>query len=145
MLYDLNNILDRERFKRRVNDLFKKKVIVELTEKQQRTQSQNNYLHLILGYFAVETGNTVEYVKREYFKKHCNEALFLIVKDDKYIGRQVEYLRSTRDLSKEEMSSAIDRFRNWTAAEGGIDLPDPEDRAFLAAIEVELSKMQNYL
>ena len=145
MIYDLNNILDRERFKRRCNALFEKRVIVELTEKKQRTLSQNNYLHLILGYFAAETGNTVEYVKREYFKKHCNRDLFLIFKDDHLLGKQMYDLRSTRDLSKEEMSVAIDRFRNWSASEGGIALPDAEDREFLAAIEVELSKMQNYL
>ena len=87
MIYDLNNILDKERFKRRSNDLYKKKAVVELTEKKRkRTLSQNSYLHYLLGYYAMETGNTIEYVKREYFKKLCNPSLFLIPKHDKYIG-----------------------------------------------------------
>lgn len=69
MIYDLNNILDKERFKRRSNDLYKKKAVVELTEKKRkRTLSQNSYLHYLLGYYAMETGNTIEYVKRKYFK-----------------------------------------------------------------------------
>lgn len=50
MIYDLNNILDKERFKRRSNDLYKKKAVVELTEKKRkRTLSQNSYLHYLLG------------------------------------------------------------------------------------------------
>ena len=145
MIFDLNNILDRERFKRRVNTLYQKQVIVTLTEKKQRTLNQNNYLHLILGYFAVETGNTVEYVKREYFKRHCNHDLFVYVKNDTFLQHDVEEMRSTRDLSKEEMSTAIDRFRNWAAAEGGIHLPSPDEREFLNAIEIELAKHQNYV
>mgnify|MGYP000703835343 CR=1 FL=1 len=34
MLYNLSNILDKERFKRRSNDLYRKGVVVELTEKK---------------------------------------------------------------------------------------------------------------
>ena len=145
MIFDLNNILDRERFKRRANSLYEKRVVVTLTEKQQRTLHQNNYLHLILGFFACETGNTIEYVKREYFKRYCNKDLFVYVKKDVFLKTDIQELRSTRDLSKEEMSIAIDRFRNWAAAEGGIHLPSPDEREFLKAIEIELSKHQNYI
>ena len=145
MIYDLNNILDRERFKCRVNSLYEKRVIVTLTEKQQRTLNQNNYLHLILGYFASETGNTIEYVKREYFKRYCNKDLFVYVKKDVLLKTDIEELRSSKDLSKEEMSIAIDRFRNWAAAEGGIHLPSSDEREFLKAIEIELAKHQNYI
>ena len=145
MIYDLNNILDRERFKRRVNSLYEKRVIVTLTEKQQRTLNQNNYLHLILGYFASETGNTIEYVKREYFKRYCNKDLFVYVKKDVLLKIDIEELRSSKDLSKEEMSVAIDRFRNWAAAEGGIHLPSSDEREFLNAIEIEMAKHQNYI
>jgi hypothetical protein len=53
MTYDLNNILDKERFKRRVNQLYKAGEVVELTAKKpKRSLPQNAYLHLILGWFA---------------------------------------------------------------------------------------------
>ncbi len=145
MIYDLNNEVQRSRFKRRCNDLYTNKCTVELTEKKQRTRSQNNYLHLIIGWFASETGNTAEYVKREYFKRHCNRDLFIVQRDDKLLGSTVEDVKSSRELTKEEMSVAIDRFRNWAAAEGGIELPSPDDGAFLAAIEVELSQNARFL
>ena len=73
MLFDLSNIIQKERFKRRCNDLYKKGCIVDLTEKkQQRTLSQNRYLHLLLGYFALEYGETLQWVKEQYFKKYVN-------------------------------------------------------------------------
>ena len=55
MLYDLKNPLDRERFKRRCNALLKKQCVVELSEKMKRSSQQNRYLHLLLGYLAMET------------------------------------------------------------------------------------------
>ena len=145
MIYDLNNILDKERFKRRSNDLYKKKAVVELTEKKRkRTLSQNSYLHYLLGYYAMETGNTIEYVKREYFKKLCNPSLFLITKHDKYIGDVYDY-RSSAGLTTVEMTQAIERFRNWSSSECGIYLPSPDEEAFLQSIEMELERHKNYL
>ena len=145
MIYDLNNILDKERFKRRSNDLYKKKAVVELTEKKRkRTLSQNSYLHYLLGYYAMETGNTIEYVKREYFKKLCNPSLFLIPKHDKYIGDVYDY-RSSAGLTTVEMTQAIERFRNWSSSECGIYLPSPDEEAFLQSIEMKLERHKNYL
>ena len=145
MLYDLNNILDGERFKRRSNDLYKKKAIVELTEKKRkRTLSQNSYLHYLLGYYAMETGNTIEYVIREYFKRLCNPSLFLIPRQDKYLGEVNDY-RSSAVLSTAEMTQAIERFRNWSASECGIYLPSPDEEAFLQSIELELERHKDYL
>lgn len=144
MLYNLDNILDRERFKRKVNSLYESRRVVELTEKSNRTRSQNSYLHLIIGYLAIETGNSIEWVKREYFKKLCNRELFVIEKDDKYIGKSEE-LKSSRDLSKEEMTLAIERFRNWSSETAGIYLPSANEQSFLDNIEIELSKHKKYL
>ena len=144
MLYNLDNILDRERFKRKVNSLYESRRVVELTEKSNRTRSQNSYLHLIIGYLAIETGNSIEWVKREYFKKLCNRELFVIEKDDKYIGKSEE-LKSSRDLSKEEMTLAIERFRNWSSETAGIYLPSANEQLFLDNIEIELSKHKKYL
>lgn len=145
MLYDLGDILDRERFKRRTNELYRKRGIVELSEKKpKRSLQQNAYLHLLIGWYAVETGNSVEYVKREYFKRLCNPDIFRRIKQDKYLG-EVEDLRSTKECDSGEMTTAIERFRNWSSSECGIYLPSPDEQAFLQSIEVEMNRYQRYL
>lgn len=145
MTYDLTNILDKERFKRRCNQLYKAGEVVELTaKKMRRTIPQNAYLHLILGWFAMETGNRLEFVKQEYFKRLINPELFVVDIDDKYLGK-AQILRSSRDLDTAEMTTAIERFRNWSSSEAGVYLPSPDEQAFLSAIEIEMLKNKEYI
>lgn len=146
MIYDLNTDIDRIRFERRVKSLLDKRVVVELADrKPKRTTPQNAYLHLLLGEFAMQTGNTMEWVKSEYFKRHCNRELFVRLKGDELTGREVEVLRSSRDLDTGEMTTAIDRFKYWAAAECGIDLPDAVDREWLGYIEREMQHNREWL
>jgi len=144
MLYDLKNPLDRERFKRRCNALFKKQGIVALEEKTKRSNQSNKYLHLLLGYLAIETGNTLEYVKEVFYKRAANKDIFVRIKDDELLG-QTEYLRSSASLSQEEFSTSIDRLRDWSSQVAGIYLPSPNEEQFLASIEVEMSRYKQWI
>lgn len=144
MIYDLSNALHLESFKLRCNALVKKRVIVELTErKPRRTSQQNRYLYVIIGLLASELGETTEYVKEQYFKRLCNPEIFIRTKEDQFRG-SIEVVRSTSDLDTAEMSTAIDRFRNWAATEGYY-LPSPEDDAMLAMAEREIIRNNTYL
>lgn len=143
MQYVLSSELDKQRFITRADSLIKKGAIVELTEKAQRTKLQNNYLHLIIGVVAMETGNTIEYTKQEYFKRLVNAPIFAQEKEDRFLGK-VTVLRSSADLSKEEMRTAIDRFQRW-AAENGIYIPEPADVERLREIEIEMGRLRAYL
>lgn len=144
MLYDLSREIDRARLQRRVTGLLGKcSGLVDVTLREERTRSQNAYLHLIVGYFAMETGYTAEWVKRECFKRAANADIFRIERDG--VLGAVEDLRSTAELTKEEMSLAIDRFRDWAAAEADIYLPEANESAFLREIEVELNRSARYL
>lgn len=143
MQYVLSSELDKQRFITRADSLIKKGAIVELTEKAQRTKLQNNYLHLIIGVVAMETGNTIEYTKQEYFKRLVNAPIFAQEKEDRFLGK-VTVLRSSADLSKEEMRTAIDRFHRW-AAENGIYIPEPADVERLREIEIEMGRLRAYL
>lgn len=146
MIYDLNKDIDRARFERRVVALREKRVLVELSEKKpRRTHPQNAYLHLLLGEFAMQTGNTLDWVKQEYFKRHCNAELFVRKRTDKLTGKEVEVLRSSSDLDTGEMTTAIDRFKQWAAVECGIDLPDAEDKEWLGYIEREMQHQREWL
>lgn len=143
MTYNLSNDLDLQRYLKRSDHLVAQGAYVELLEKTGRTTNQNSYLHLIIGEVAIDTGVSLDYCKAEYFKKLANRDIFLSFRDDKFAGR-VEVLRSSKDLTKEEMSTAIDRFKRW-ASEQGIYIPEPEDTERLREIEVEMGRMQRWL
>ena len=143
MQYDLTSDFQRKAFLSRVDNLLERNAVVELTEKTIRTRGQNNYLHLLIGVVAMETGNTLEYCKEMYFKRLCNKDLFITTKADKYAG-QVEVIRSSADLTKEEMSTAIDRFKRW-GSQNGIYMPNPGDESLLREISIEMGRNKAYL
>ena len=143
MQYNLATDLDQERFVNRANALLQKGVVVELTEKTFRSPNQNRYLHLLIGVVAMDTGVGLEYAKREYFKKLVNRDIFVIKKSDRFAG-EIEDLRSSADLTIEEMSMAIDRFKRW-GYENGFYMPSPEDTARLKDIEIEMGRLRMYL
>lgn len=143
MQYDLSRELDIERFVTRANALLQKRCVVDLTEKTIRTPNQNRYLHLLIGIVAMETGVTLDYAKREYFKRLVNKDLFVVKVKDRFAG-EVDTIRSSADLNKEEMSMAIDRFKRW-GAENGWYLPNPDDESLLKEIEIEMGRLKMYL
>lgn len=145
MQYDLSNPLHKEQFKIRCNYLFSKGCIVELTEKKpKRTTQQNKYLHTLLGFFACETGNTLEYVKQNYYKKLVNPTIFTRKINDKFLG-EVEVLRSSTDLDTAEMTLSIDRFRNWSASVAGIYLPAANEHQMLIYAQQEIQRNQEFI
>ena len=143
MVYDLSSDFQRKAFLARVDNLMEKDAVVELTEKAFRSPNQNRYLHLLIGVVAIETGNTLEDAKKWYFKETCNPDLFHVQHRDK-MGNCIDHIRSTAELTKEEMSTAIDRFKRW-GAENGIYMPNPDDASILKAIEIEMGRMKSYL
>lgn len=145
MIYNLSNTLDVRNAKTRLDLLVKRGSVIELTEKKpRRSLNQNAYLHLLLGYFASQTGNTLEWVKQQYYKKLCNPDIFIGEREDKFLGK-MKYVRSSADLRTDEMNLTIERFRNWAASEAGIYLPDPTNEAELAALQVEVERYKTYL
>lgn len=136
MIYDLSNEFQAEQYKLRCNHLYKNKRLVEVVDKTHRTIDQNSYLHLIVGYFACETGNTIETVKSEFFKRYSNYEIF-------FSGRKKP--RSSADLNIEEMSLAIERFKIWAAQVAEIYLPDAENNAAIRQIQSEITRNKQYL
>ena len=145
MVYNLSSPLDVQNAKTRLEHLVKRGCIVELTEKKpKRSLNQNSYLHLILGYFASQTGNTLEWVKQQYYKRLCNPDIFIGEKQDPHLGK-VRFVRSSADIRTDEMSLSIDRFRNWAASEAGIYLPDADNGEELLAIQAEVERYKTYI
>ena len=143
MQYDLTSDFQRKAFLSRVDSLMERGAVVELTEKTFRSKNQNSYLHLLLGVVAMETGNTLEDVKREYFKDLVNPDIFRYYRTDNR-GNTIRVYRSSADVSKEEMSMAIDRFKRW-GSQNGIYMPNPGDESLLREIAFEMGRKKAYL
>ena len=143
MLYNLKDQLSRKRFSTRVKALWDAGAVVELTDKRRRTNPQNAYLHVAIGILAMETGNTLESIKQEVFKRKVNPDLFIVEKEDPILGH-IQTLRSSRDLDKEEMSTAIDRYLKF-CADNGVYIPSPEEEDLLREAEYEIAKIERYL
>ena len=95
MLYDGSNPLHARQAEARLRKLLDGGRVFELTERKPgRSSSQNRYLHVCLAFFGCQTGETAEYVKRNYYKLLCNRDIFLREREDRYLGR-IRYLRSS--------------------------------------------------
>lgn len=145
MIYDTSNPLDKANFMLRAKKLVESGKVIELTEKKpRRSLPQNKYLHVILAYFGAQTGNTLEWVKQQYYKKLVNPDLFIREKEDKYLGR-IKVLRSSADLDTSEFSLSIERFRNWAAQEAGIYIPSADEAILIQKMEIEIERNKEFL
>ena len=159
MKYDLTIPLHRKRFAKRCNQLLLKSAsCVELEDESGKTINQNRYLHVIIRILALETGVTESYAKDVYFKQLANPTIFIQSSVDTVTGLEVQYLRSTSSLSKNEMSRAINTFRRWSE-EQGYYLPDAspdevtdemvfsstEDEQAFHQAEMETDRMSIYI
>lgn len=143
-LYDTSNPLQKEQFKARSAKLAESGKVVELTEKKpKRTLNQNKYLHICLAYFGCQIGETMEYVKRNYYKILCNKDTFIREREDKFLGK-IKYLRSSADLDSAEMSLTIERFRNFSSAQG-IYIPSPEEERLIQMMDIEIDQNKPYI
>lgn len=145
MRYNLSNKFDLQAAHMRIDALAKRGAWVEVNERRaRRSLSQNAYLHLLLGYFAAQTGCKLEFVKTYYYKIAANRSLFVRGVNAPIIG-DVTTLRSSACLSRQEMSESIDRFKIWAASEAGILLPDADNCEGIAQMEREVESCKNYL
>ncbi len=109
---------------------------------QKRTNPQNRYLHMALGYFAHCYGCTLIEAKEIYFKQYACRDLFLVDTEDKN-GKHVRYFRSTADLDSQEMSSAISNFTAFASC-CGIEIPAPNDELGIRYCERQIETTKSY-
>lgn len=123
MTYDLSNPLHRKQFVKRANKMLERHCTnAILVDESRRTYNQNSYLHVLIRTMALLTGVKESYAKNVYFKQLANPDLFVYENDDPIAGKLVS-LRSSSELTVEEMSRAISNFRHW-AEDNGYYLPD---------------------
>ncbi|WP_027378149.1 hypothetical protein [Chryseobacterium sp.] len=144
MIFDTSIPEMKKKAINRIKHLLDKNAKIEVLEKKKnRTYSQNNYLHLILGWYALEYGDTLEEIKQEHFKKIVNPGIFKTEFINKKTGEVRDRWRSTKELNTEEMSLATERFRNYSMKTLNLYLPEPKDIVYLEEIENQLEQHQN--
>ena len=145
MLYDLSNPYEVQKFRSKVDEMVSRKEVCELKARRlQRTTNQNSYLHLLLGYFAQEFGYTLDEVKVDIFKRQCNADIFIVQRKNKR-GQMVQRLRSSASLTTEELSLAIDRFKQYSASECGLYLPDSDEHKALLWAQKQIDNYKQYI
>ena len=161
MNYDLRDKQDRKRFLRYANMLMKnQRTHVKLVDESNRTLNQNSYAHVLIRMVAAYTGETEYYAKQVYFKALANPGIFFITTKDSATGKIMRLVRSTADLSIDEMRKAIGNFRWWVLEtfEGSLILPDAiinddgsvtfhsdAEKEGFAKAEIEASKSEAYI
>lgn len=142
--YDLGNPLQREQFRLRAERLIEKGAArVELTVRDTRSLAQNSYLWLCLSYWGTQVGYTKE--EAEAFYKKVNAATYYVPLDEG--GVSTHRIRHTYELTTEEMTLTIDRFRHWAAMNEAcpVYIPTPDDRRMLELMEREVAACERYL
>lgn len=138
MKFNLSIPLEAQKAEGYFKTLCEKKNIVELKRvSPKRSLNQNSYLHLLIGAFAQHFGYRLEEAKTIY-KRDANPDLYVYEKNG------AKFLRSSADLSTEEMAKSIDRFMQYSA-EAGYALPLATDQEWLRAVENEIERSKYYL
>ncbi|MBF7090489.1 hypothetical protein IUY40_02875 [Flavobacterium sp. ALJ2] len=146
MLYNPEKPIDVQRAVEKFKYFVKHNKVFELSAKKvPKTYPQLKYAHLIMSWFALEYGEQLEYIKLEYFKKLVNPSIFQYEFVNRITGEvRIEY-KSLANLTKDELTLAIDRFRDYSSKEAGIYLPEPKDLAIIREIEIQLKNNEQYL
>ncbi len=146
MIFNFNNDISKQRAKDRLDWLISHEKKIEMREiRAKRTVNQNSYLHLLLAFFAIEYGETLEYTKQFIFKQYVNADIFETKHLNKKNGKVRVDWRSSSELNTKEMTDAIDRFKNWSAKTAGIVLPEATDQDYLDYIQNLIEQHQQYL
>lgn len=110
MKYDLKNTYDLNKARLLFDKYVSEGKRIELSlVKEKRTIAQNSYIHVLFTLYGIHFGLTIEEAKTD-IKRLCH---FMM-----YEKNGKKYLRSTADLSVEEMITFIDWFRNYSSQHG---------------------------
>ena len=144
MRYDLNDPRQYLEATDHLQQAAAQRWIIEIKRwRKPRTNKQNNYLHFLCQYFASEYGCTTADAKEVYLKRHACPHIFAETVVNRH-GQSITRFKSTADLNTSETSAAIRNFIDW-AASGGIELPLPEDNAFIRHAEYEIDRNQHLI
>ena len=137
MIYRLSNEIEARNAQARLDYLTRKGKKIEIKQRNAvRTLNQNSYLHLIISYFGSQMGLNIN--ESKFYYKRISEDIYVYRKMDN------DYYRSSKDLTKAEMSRTIDRFINHAEA-NGIQMPRAGEQEFIDHCRNEMEQNSAYL
>lgn len=120
-----------------LHQLIENKSLAEVKKvSPKRSLNQNSYLHLLLQGFGSHFGYSLPEAKLIY--KEINGNIYSYKKKDRV------FYRSSADLTKEEMTNSIERFRE-ESAKAGYPLPSATDQGWLRELENTIELNEKYL
>ena len=137
MKLDLSQPFDLQKAHEYFNRLVAEGAKIELkkfTPKKDRSVDQNKYLHVLLGYIALETGYSIEQAK-VLMKRTFGSFMIEVINENKF-------LVSTADLDTVQMTEFIDFIRLHASEEMDIYLLTPEQHE---QHEFEIAKELQYV
>ena len=143
MIYNLKTPSGITQFKQKVDFLLDsakkaKTSYIQLEKiRQLRSSSQNSYLHLILGLYALEAGFRMREIKEDLWKRDICRDIFIVEKNG------IMVCRSSADLNTKEMTICIERLRNYASDNGVCYLPAPNETEQLRSLEQHLQQYGN--
>ena len=145
MKFNLNSTFEQVSATAFLKTLFEKKVFIEIKELTGGTNQQNRYFHLLIGWFALNYGESVEFVKQIMIKRDICPEIFREELISQKTGNIIVSFKSWSDIDKPNRNIVIEKFRNWSAKEAKIYLPSANEDEFLKSIEVEIEKNKQWL
>lgn len=128
MLFDPNTQHGYDKAIKYIEKIKAENGLGELTSKASKSANQNSYLHIVIRYIAVHESRTEEYVKQKYVKEVICRDIFLIrSRYDRVLNKFEDNFKSTRKLTKEEASLAIDRIINWANITLDLHIPSVDE------------------
>ena len=137
MIYNLRNETQRTKAKEYLKKCFENGDRIEVVKRFfKRSISQNSYLHLILSWYGLEFGYTLEEAKTIY--KNINFETYT------YQKKNQMFCKSSTELTTKEMTDTIEKFRNNSAL-NGCYLPAPNEQDKLDYLKNEIENKKQYL
>jgi len=129
-VYNPQSEHDVKKARVRLEQLIKKGKPFELTDIAKRSLKKNAYLHVLLSYLALELGYKMSYVKLQIWKMTwCRDMFWIDVTNEK-TGEIYKEVRSSADLSEEEMAHAIGILIEKANSECNVQFPDRNSPTF---------------
>lgn len=132
MIYPLSNPQEATKATEYLKQAIRNGWLVEIKRKlPQRSLNQNSFFHLLVGYFGIQQGYSLEEMKA-VVKRHMSDVFV-------YEKNGYKFMRSSAGLDKEEMTKVIDRLYRL-AADMGVTLPLVDNAETQALMSNEIEK-----
>lgn len=139
---------ERKKAQKRFDHFMEKRLPFKMEGVATRTIPQNAKFHAMIGQIALEMGAPMDYVKLNIVKMKWCRSIFYIEDVVKSTGEVIKYVRSSKALSKEEMSNTIEIIIEKASLELKIVFPDDNSETSQEdwlRMQQEVEKNEKYL